>query len=115
VIKRIFYNKLVRDRIPQIIHEKGKSCSTVKAHDEEHDDLLKKKLFEETEEYVSSGEIEELADILEVIHGILRVRGVSFDELEMIRKNKARKRGAFEKGIVLVDVSSEERIASEEQ
>lgn len=108
MIKRIFYNKLVRDRIPQIIHENEKTCGTILALDSEYDELLKNKLTEETMEYTSSGDIEEIADILEVIHEILRFKGISSDEIDFIRQNKAKKRGKFEKRIVLVDVASEE-------
>lgn len=108
MIKRIFYNKLVRDRIPQIIHANEKTCGTILALDSEYDELLKNKLTEETMEYTSSGDIEEIADILEVIHEILRFKGISSDEIDFIRQNKAKKRGKFEKRIVLVDVASEE-------
>ena len=58
---------------------------------------LEKKLVEETQEYLQSKSVEEIADILEVVHRISQLRGTSAEKLEEIRQEKTRKRGAFEK------------------
>jgi len=101
----IYYNKLVRDKIPQIIHEKGCEAITRVLHDEEFADCLKNKLLEETNEYIQDGSVEELADIYEVILAILRSKGVSYECFEAIRKKKEAERGAFTKKIYLEYVS----------
>ncbi len=99
----VMYDKLVRDKIPQIIHEDGKQAITRKAKDNNHlRNLLIDKLFEEIEEYKESFEVEELADVLEIIHSLIEVvEKKEFEEIELMRKNKRKKRGGFEKGIIL--------------
>ena len=57
------YNKLVRDRIPEIIEADGRKCETVILSDEEYIAALDKKLSEELAEYLESGSLEELADL----------------------------------------------------
>ncbi|MDR5659250.1 nucleoside triphosphate pyrophosphohydrolase [Serpentinicella sp. ANB-PHB4] len=98
------YNKLVRDRIPEIIQNHKKTCETTQVAGQELQSLLNQKLQEEVEEFLQSGDLEELADILEVIHGILQYRGTTFKELEVIRLKKKEERGGFEKGIKLIKV-----------
>ena len=100
----IIYKKLVRDRIPAIIESDGKSCHTEILSDAVYIDMLDKKLNEEIQEYQESKSMEELADVLEVIRAIALARGSSIEEVESIRKQKAEKRGGFEKKILLVDV-----------
>ena len=98
------YNKLVRDRIPEIIEASGKKsvCSTLS--DEEYLVMLDAKLNEELAEYQESKSMEELADLLEVIRAVTAVRGSSIEEVEAIRREKAVKRGRFEKKILLTEV-----------
>jgi len=98
------YDKLVRDKIPEIIEEDGKDYEIEKLDDEEYRDYLREKLLEETEEYVRSREIEELADVLEVLKSILDNEGKRLEELEEIRKKKAEERGRFEQKIKLLKV-----------
>lgn len=62
---------------------------------------LNKKLLEEVKEYLESGEIEELADIEEVILAILNIKGLTKDDLEEVRLIKSKKRGSFKKRIFL--------------
>ncbi len=97
----ITYNKLVRDRIPEIIQSSGKKCSTVTLSDEEYLKLIDAKLDEELAEYHKDQNIEELADLLEVIHAAALARGYTLEELEQVRAEKAAKRGGFEKRILL--------------
>ena len=65
---------------------------------------LNNKLKEEVDEYLEDNNIEELADIIEVIYGIIDLKEINKDKLEEIRKNKLKKRGGFKKGIKLTKV-----------
>ena len=103
-MKKITYNKLVRDRIPEIIRQAGKTCICSVLTDEEYLRLLDEKLNEELAEYQESKSMEELADLLEVIQAVARARGSSPEEVERIRKSKAEKRGGFEERILLEEV-----------
>jgi len=103
------YNKLVRDRIPYIIEENGEKPITRVLSDEEYLIELNKKLQEEVNEYLDNNDIDELADIMEVILGILDIKGYSFEDLEMLRKTKVLKRGAFKDKIFLEGVENENR------
>ncbi|UOK59054.1 nucleoside triphosphate pyrophosphohydrolase [Metabacillus hrfriensis] len=102
------YNKLVRDRIPEVIKRTGKSFNTTILTQEEYIKELKKKSYEELEEYMESKNdeeaLEELADVLEILHAFAAVHGSSINEVEEIRKKKAEKRGGFQERIFLVDV-----------
>ena len=98
------YNKLVRDRIPEIIEASGKSCVTEILSDEAYLRLLDAKLDEELAEYHSDQNIEELADLLEVIYAATMARGHTLEQLESVRAAKAEKRGAFANKILLKEV-----------
>lgn len=100
----IVYNKLVRDNIPEIIEKSGSEYVIEIMNDEEYICALNKKLIEETNEYLENEDIEEIADILEVIHGILEAKDVSVEEIEKIRLKKRKERGGFDKKIKLVKV-----------
>ena len=103
-MKTIVYNKLVRDKIPEIIEKDGKTCTCSVLSDEEYLKKLDEKLGEEQAEYQESKSMEELADLLEVMHAVAAARGSSMEEVEKIRQEKARKRGGFEKKILLEKV-----------
>ena len=98
------YNKLVRDRIPEIIEASGKSCVTEILSDEAYLRLLDAKLDEELAEYHSDQNIEALADLLEVIYAAAMARGYTLEQLESVRAAKAEKRGAFANKILLKEV-----------
>ena len=98
------YSKLVRDRIPEIIKASGKSCVTEILSDEAYLRLLDAKLDEELAEYHSDQNIEELADLLEVIYAAAMARGYTLEQLESVRAAKAEKRGAFANKILLKEV-----------
>ena len=102
--KIITHNKLVRDRIPEIIKASGKICKTITLENEEYIHMLDTKLDEELAEYHQDQNLEELADLLEVIYAAAQARGYTLDELEMARKEKVEKRGAFDKRIFLKEV-----------
>ncbi|MGI2328126.1 nucleoside triphosphate pyrophosphohydrolase [Planococcus sp. YIM B11945] len=105
------YNKLVRDYIPQVIEKTGKEFSARILSEEEYITELKNKLNEEVVEYyeakTNEEAIEELADILEIIHAAAKIHGSSYEQLEEIRKEKAEKRGGFEKRIFLIEVEDD--------
>lgn len=96
------YDKLVRDRIPEIIKKNGATPVTHVADTEEYWRRLKAKLEEEVAETLTETDIPgELADVLEVIHAICAAREISFADVERLREEKRQKRGGFTGRIVL--------------
>lgn len=104
VMSSIRYDKLVRDRIPDVIRQAGKRPVTDTLSQDAMASALNRKLQEEVQEYFESGSIEEMADVLEVLHGIAFHKGISWDEVESARIHKRDERGGFEKGIRLLEV-----------
>ncbi|MBQ9264234.1 MAG: nucleoside triphosphate pyrophosphohydrolase [Clostridia bacterium] len=98
------YHKLVRDKIPDIIAASGKKAVCHVVDQETALEMLATKLQEEAVEYAESREIEELADVLEVIRAIAAERGVALSALERIRAEKEKQRGGFARRIVLEEV-----------
>lgn len=100
----INYDKLVRDKIPDIIEASGKRCVTAILPEDEYLEKIDAKLAEELEEYYRDQSLEELADLVEVIYAAAKARGYTPEELELCRQKKASERGAFEKKILLKSV-----------
>ena len=100
----IKYHKLVRDRIPEIIEASGKTCVTEILSDEDYLRMVDAKLDEELAEYHKDQNIEELADLMEVIYAAAIARGYTLEALEQVRAEKAAKRGGFAKKILLQKV-----------
>ena len=98
------YNKLVRDRIPEIIEADGNICVTEVFPDDRYLQMLDAKLDEELAEYQESKSLEELADLLEVMRAVVKARGWTWKQLEQVRQEKAAKRGGFEQKILLKEV-----------
>ena len=98
------HNKLVRDKIPEIIEKPGKVCHIHTLTSDEYLAELDRKLNEECAEYQADKSLEELADMLEVMYAIAEARGYSVEELEKVRAEKAEKRGAFIEKIYLESV-----------
>ncbi len=98
------YDKLVRDRIPEIIEASGKQAVTRIADDSEYEMYLKQKLMEEVNEYLASGNPEELADIMEVVTALGQASGIKFEDLVMMAEKKRHSRGGFDSKIVLLHV-----------
>jgi predicted house-cleaning noncanonical NTP pyrophosphatase (MazG superfamily) len=94
----------VRDKIPQIIEEDGKTAMVETLGSKDYKKLLDSKLEEELQEYLSSDSTEELADLVEVIYAILKYKGIDIETFESIRIKKADERGAFEKRLLLKEV-----------
>lgn len=95
------YNKLVRDKIPEIIEESGKKYDISYATSNELSTLLEAKLDEEVNEYKEAKNLEELADILEVVFALADNLGYSEEDLFKLQSDKKEKRGGFKKGIIL--------------
>lgn len=98
------YDKMVRDKIPEILTKKGKSYLAFKADDKQAMSYLIKKLFEEAEEFSENPSIEELADVQEVVCALLGKLGYDWDQLELAREDKKVSRGAFDDGWILGEV-----------
>ncbi len=98
------YNKLVRDRIPEIIQADGKTLKSRILSDEEHLEALLKKLEEELVELKEARNVEELADVHEVLRALTEALGIDREELEKVRQEKAAKRGSFQQKIFLEEV-----------
>ncbi len=97
-------NKLVRDNIPKIIQEKGNKCTTKILSDDEYISALNTKLVEEVNEYLSSSDVMELADIAEVVHAILDFKNVSCEQFKKIKAQKCQQNGAFKNRIFLESI-----------
>ncbi len=96
--------KLVRDKIPEIIQNSNKNPKTHIANGEEYWQELKNKLTEEVEEFLEDDNLEELADIQEVLNAIFEYKKISKDEIEQIRLKKEKERGGFKQKIILEDI-----------
>lgn len=99
--KRTVYNKLVRDKIPEVILQKGKTPVIHTANDQEYWQKLKEKLNEEVDEFLKNSTEEELVDIFEVIYAIADFKKIDKGKLELLRKKKSEERGGFKKKIIL--------------
>ncbi|MFX1605392.1 MAG: hypothetical protein ACFFDD_05745 [Promethearchaeota archaeon] len=98
--------KLVRDKIPEIIRERGGNPTVRLAGPDELDVLLREKIVEEAKEFLYSGDTEELVDIQEAIDALLELRKADPALIEIQRHSKLLARGGFTKGYVL---SSDEK------
>lgn len=98
---RKVYNKLVRDRIIEIIWKDGKIPEFEVVSEERCKELLVEKLQEEMQEFLESGEIVELADMLEVMEAYAEMCGVSWSELMEMKREKAERRGGFRERLFL--------------
>lgn len=98
------YYKLVRDKIPEIIEADNKRCEIEIVDDKKKYELLKNKLEEEVNEFLADENLEELADVLEVIVGLANSLGYTEEELMKKRCAKLKERGGFNKGIILKKV-----------
>jgi predicted house-cleaning noncanonical NTP pyrophosphatase (MazG superfamily) len=99
------YNKLVRDKIPEIIKKSGKNPITHVASEEEYWKSLREKLKEEVFEFDKDPSMEEFADVLEVLDAIGNFKKFKRDEIKNIKEEKAEKRGRFKKRLILDEVS----------
>ncbi len=109
------YDKLVRDRIPEIIETEGKHCQVRVLDEAEYARRLDEKLAEELEEYQRSGDVEELVNLLEVVRAIAASHGLPWDEVERRRLAKQEARGGFSKRLLLQRVDGGEQGRPDEE
>ena len=95
------YDKLVRDRIPEIIEASGSKCEFEVVSDEIALEYLYKKLNEEVNELIEDKNLDEIADVMEVIFAIAGKYGYSENDVLDRRNEKKNARGGFENNIVL--------------
>lgn len=95
------YNKLVRDKIPEIINVDGRECDIKIVSGDEKYKFLEAKLQEEVNEFLEDKNLEELADVMEVLFGLAESLGYSEEDLLKARDKKFKERGGFKEGIVL--------------
>lgn len=100
------YNKLVRDKIPDIIKAKGQSFVIHIADDNEYVQALNNKLIEEAREFAKDQSIEELADIYEVLEAIVTANRFNAADIKKVQDDKRQKRGGFRKRIILDESSA---------
>ena len=113
---KYIYNKLVRDRVPEDINSmEGRKCNFKILNNDEYLKELDKKLFEEANEFIEEHSVEELADLMEVIFAIMKVRNISIEYVESARKIKNSKKGSFNDKIYLIDVEQEDIDEREEK
>lgn len=102
---RPFAGRLVRDQVPRLVREAGHAVRFREAAPDERPRYLKRKLVEEAQELLEAGdpgeEREEAADLLEALEALLVARGISREDLRLVKEGKRRRRGGFERGFVV--------------
>lgn len=105
-MKKIYYNKLVRDRIPEKIAGKGSECKVKKLSEKAFERELLKKVGEEASGIMSAKTkrelASELADVIDVIEEIKRVKKISEGEIKSAQKQAYEVKGGFKKKLFLV-------------
>lgn len=107
------HNKLVRDRIPEIIASSGNSCETEILSDADYLTALWQKLIEEAEEVVNASPSElllELADLMEVVDAILAVKHIERDAVIAMQQQRRRERGGFSGKIKLISTELKNKV-----
>jgi len=101
------YDKLIRDKIPEIIEAEGKTCQVRQVSQEELRGYAFKKLREETEEFIENPCAEEAADLMEILNFICHRMGIRDHSILAETTAKRVSRGAFEFGFILDWVDEE--------
>tara|TARA_Y100001970_G_C14248605_1_gene870107 strand:+ start:3215 stop:3517 length:303 start_codon:yes stop_codon:yes gene_type:complete len=96
--------KLVRDRIPDIIRGGGNIPLTRIATPDEAKSLIIEKMYEELSEFAEAPSLEEAADIYHAFMAMIRVHGMTYDQVIKAAVEKAGERGRFNNMIVLENV-----------
>ena len=113
---KYLYNKLVRDKIPNEINcTKGRKAVYRIMDNDEYLKELNRKLLEEAHEFIEENDIEELADVMEVIETITKLKNIKWEELRKIQNEKKNKKGSFNEKIYLEYVEEDKRNLKEEK
>ncbi len=99
------YNKLVRDRIPEIIRKNGLECQAVTLSEIEYRQELRQKLIEEAQEAATANNpdlVIEIADLLEVVDALLKSYGISYNQVRLEQDKKRASKGDFENQTMLL-------------
>ena len=107
---RVHYNKLVRDRIPEIIQEVGRKCAVEILSEKDYQQALRQKLIEEAHEVAIATNddlIQELADLYEVIDELIAVYHIEREAVVKVQKERRVERGGFNKRLRLLQVETE--------
>lgn len=98
------YNKLVRDKMPELIRESGRTFTSRLLENEEYFQALIDKVIEEMDDYRQSGNEEELADVYEALDCLMRYKNYEPLHMDYLKLMRREARGSFEKRILLEDV-----------
>jgi len=98
---KILYDKMVRDRIPEILDAEGKEYSIVKCEEEDILSYAKKKLLEEAMEFVENPCAEEAADIIEILKFMCSRIGIYEIQIEAAAISKYARKGGFQENYIL--------------
>ena len=105
-MKKKYYNKLIRDRIPEKIRGKGEDCEIEKLKPKEFEIELLKKVGEEASGLLSAKTfnelVSELADILAVIEEIKKIKRISQKQISKSMKLNFKEKGGFSKRLFLL-------------
>ncbi|MEM1170535.1 MAG: nucleoside triphosphate pyrophosphohydrolase [Cyanobacteria bacterium P01_H01_bin.35] len=99
------YKKLVRDRIPEILHKSGLECKTVTLSKIEYQQALRRKIIEEAQEVATANNTDlviEIADLLEVVDALLKSYGISHHQVGLEQDKKRASKGDFENQTMLL-------------
>lgn len=102
------YNKLVRDRVPELIEESGRKQVSRTLNEDEYEQALMDKIVEEIEEYRVSKNEEEIADIYEVLDCLVKLKDYEPMHIDYLRLIKREARGSFHKRILLEEVEDKD-------
>ena len=105
---RTYYNKLVRDKIPDIIIQQGNHPEYHIVNDKaDYCQALREKILEEAIEFKESQDVNEIIDVLEAIYCLIEAENLDFTKIEELRKKKNVERGSFKRRIILDYVKTE--------
>lgn len=105
---KIQYNKLVRDRIPELIEESGRKQTSRILNEDEYFQALIDKVVEEIEEFRSTGIEEEIADVYEALDCLVKFKGYEPMHIDYVRLIKREARGSFMNRVLLEEVEDDE-------
>ncbi|HHX18368.1 MAG TPA: nucleoside triphosphate pyrophosphohydrolase [Clostridium sp.] len=106
-MKSTEYNKLIRDKMPKYIEQRGQKAIIEKLRDTDMIFYLNLKLREELTGYEDDRSVEKIADIVEVLYAILDYKGVSLNKFEKIRAKRANTLGKYKEKLLLKEVIEE--------